>query len=274
MRRITIAIALAAALVLSAVGIGYALNYTGTYISEDNTIETDRYLIEVCDGHNAPLEDGIQFTSPRYHVHGEGTERLLHIDGAGSNEMNGYTLHVDCPGDSLMVSCMVSFKDPRSWAIVESIRVDIGGADMGDSTKWISMAGGVSSHPVQVSKGYHPLTVQIFYRQTDISLLGTEDIGFVDLSGTKLIFVAAEDAPLNAYALSYGGDGFSVHLESVSGPVHIPGSSVTAGTQVYVVPDEGKAVTVTGISGEQEGDVYTFAMPGSAVALSVEATDI
>ena len=274
MRKFTIAIAIAViAATVSIIGIGYALGYTGTYISEDNTIETDQYLVEVCDNNSEPLEEGIQFNSPRYYIHDDGTDKVLHIDETEA-ELNSYTLHVECPGDSLMVSCMVLFKDARSWAVVESIGIYIGDTDSSDPSNWIYLTNGVSEHPVQVLKGYQPLTVQIVYRSMDISLKSTEDVGFMDLTKARLLFVAAEDAPLNAFVLSYGGDGFSVHLGSAAGPAHVSGSSVTEGMEVYIVPDEGKTISVSGIEATQSGGSYHFIMPGEALTLSVVATDV
>ena len=191
-------IAVAAVALTSIVGVGFAVvTYTATTVSSDNTVDYIGHTVDVVDSNGAPIQSSLLIAGPT--VSGSGTENEI-IVSASTTTISGYKVRVNADqGEELYVRCWVLLDDARSWVIIDNITLTITISE--NETRTVNfLASGVSSVPsdsILLAAGSYSFTFAITYSAKTLLLAEDEDVGFLNLSGSKLVFMVGDTDPLS-----------------------------------------------------------------------------
>ena len=203
MSRLTLIIAACAIAVLSIAGIGYALEYTATNISSDNTVSYGGNTVTIVDSDENELGQSLTIAGPTYNEPSEGQ-----VDVSQSTVwINSYKLKIETSTEnaSVYLRCWIHLKDVRSWAFIDDVSVAI---KDGSTTYNLSlMTAGTDSTPtsssvassyVSLGAGVYDFEFSIRFSEVTLDVLPGDDLSFLDLSGSKLTFIVGKEDPLTS----------------------------------------------------------------------------
>lgn len=204
---------LAIILIMVTAGIGYAVTYTATTVSDDNTLKYSGDTVEIVTNTSSPtpITSVLELNGPTKSINGN------NVTISGSSTLDGYQLRVNSEKESLTVRCWIEFADARSWAIISSIKLMIssnreGGSDY-DITRDLLTVDGSStlSQPTynaapssyfelsaKAAQRDHAFKVVITFVDATFTLNNQEDYNFIDLTGSKLVFAVSSTDPLSS----------------------------------------------------------------------------
>ena len=183
------AITAVAIVVIAGIGAGFAVTYTATTVSSNNTLHYSGDLIEIVKPDGSTLGNALPIVGPTANVY----DNQVTVTEAPTM-ITGYKLRVDTEKEGgLTMRCWVILEDARSWAIIKNITLSVNGRTVGFLHEGVSS---IPSSAITLEPGLYQFTLTITYKQTTLYLNGTEDTGFLDLSGSRLIFVVGDSDPL------------------------------------------------------------------------------
>ena len=223
MNRGMLAIAVIALICASAAGIGYAATtYTGTTYT-DSDVDYQQYSIVLTDISGGAVSNALSFDRPVY------TTPVL-VDGhyettvtAASKTSDPYKLKITCPEnvESLNARCVVTLADTRSWAIIDSITVEVCASDVDVATYTYTLDPSTETSTsvtiddvvipydtwnadqsplMTLNKTDHNFVkITVAYKAVTLKY-DEDDVSFMDLTGMKVIFSAATADPSPAVA--------------------------------------------------------------------------
>ena len=187
-RTALIAIAVAAIAVFAGVGVGFAVTYSATTVSSGNTMSYSGDLVEIVKPDGSTLKSALPIVGPNATVYDN--QVTITSDPC---MITGYKLRIDTEKDNLTLRCWILLEDVRSWAIIQNVTLSVNNRTVGFLHDGSSS---IPSSAITLAPGIYQFTFTITYKQTTITLNGTEDTGFLDLSGSRLIFVVGDSDPL------------------------------------------------------------------------------
>jgi len=187
-RTAMIAVAIVAIAVMAGIGAGFAVTYSATTVSSGNTLNYSGDVVEIVKPDGSTLTGALPIVSPTVSIY----ENQVTVT-EGPTMITGYKVRVDTQKDNLTMRCWILLEDARSWSIIKSITLSIEGRTVGFLNDGVSS---IPSSAITLAPGLHQFTVTITYKQTTMYLNGTEDTDFLDLSGSRLIFVVGDSDPL------------------------------------------------------------------------------
>ena len=184
---------------IAAVGIGYAVTYTGV-ADTSSTAAYDQYMIEIDNSGGNQIISPITVAQPTVTTTEDQTTHLADVTVASGTATSAtYKIKVTCPDSSLYVRAKIQMDDLRSWAMINTITMTVGsttytwtcnGNNYQDVTKDLgSLSRGVS-YDMSISVTYRACTFTDIYTEE-------EDLDFLDL-GIKLILAASTHNPLTS----------------------------------------------------------------------------
>ena len=183
--------------VISTIGVGFALNYTAiatTNNSGNNSIAYEGHVVDIMDGQQS-LGSAIPINNPTYSQDGNT------ITVTASSTSFSYNLKVQTvQNGTLKVRAWIELNDVRTWVIIDSITLTVDGNNVP-----FALSNGISSVPsgvMNLSNGNHPFTVTITFRAMDIELDSgvntTDNTDFLNLTGSRIVFLAGDTDPLTS----------------------------------------------------------------------------
>ena len=182
-------IALVSVALISVAGVGFAVTYTATTISSDNTMSYSGNTVEIVDFYGEPVTSSLTIASPTRSIN----DNIVTVNRS-TTTISEYQLKVSTEGEDLTVRCWVKLADARSWVIVESMTLTIDGHTVNFLNNGVSS---VPSDSILLTKGLHSFTFSITYANVSIDLSESEDTGFLNFSNARLMFIAGDSDPLS-----------------------------------------------------------------------------
>ena len=215
------------------VGFGLATTtYSAITSSSSNDVEYDGNTIDILDQNDDILGNTISIARPvtsnidagLSELYPDETGNVLKVydsesaDGKKVTTIAGYKLRAHVPNGSPFVRCYVHMADARSWAIIDSITLNINGNDynigLSVNDPNSQTPAGISSIPSAVinnlsSDVEYSFTVTITYVNESFILYKIpqevngetqytyEDTDFINLAGSTLVFVVGDSDPLS-----------------------------------------------------------------------------
>ena len=198
-------LALAAGLIMlvAAVGVGFAVVYTATTTSSNNTLNYGGNVLDIQNSNGASLGTSIGISGPESYPIGN---NQIRISGGTPVWTNTYLLKVDTAvqGDTLDVRCWITLKDPRSWAIIDSFYIEIYEGNVTHTIDFVTSNdlhtlknSSLLSDSIPLSAGTYAFAICIQYADLTLDLSGMDtDTSFLNLTGSKLTFVSGTSDPV------------------------------------------------------------------------------
>ena len=223
MNRGMLAIAVIALICASAAGIGYAATtYTGTTYT-DSDVDYQQYSITLTNNAGAAVTSAIQFNRPVYTTTVVGDHSETTVTAGTPQTSDLYKLKITCPEnvESLNARCVVTLADTRSWAIIDSITVEVCASDVDVATYTYTLDPSTETSTsvtiddvvipydtwnadqsplMTLNKTDHNFVkITVAYKAVTLKY-DEDDVSFMDLTGMKVIFSAATADPSPAAA--------------------------------------------------------------------------
>ena len=212
--RAVIALSVIILVSVSAIGIGFALQYHGTAITE-STLSPNGYSIEIKNG-DAVLEDYIELPGPDT---SDIVDGVISTYSCKVNIGDSFKLIVGCPeGESMEMTVQAVMKYDRSWALIKTMAMTISNDTFSKTITFVSApqeeviktitVGGESiditgysrtispSDKFEIPKGEYSLSLNVEYDDDTFYLdnIGTVeepqyDASFIDFTGSNIMFM-------------------------------------------------------------------------------------
>ena len=205
------------------IGTGFAVTtYTATNTVNSGTVTYDGNTLDIVDSSGTSL--GQSLTIDRA-ITDLSSDNVLTIydadspDGKKVTVIQNYKLRIHVSDGDPVVRCYIHLNDPRSWAIIDSVILNINTTNynigISEALLGSPTPPGVSSLPTEAITGLssgtdYSFTVTITYVNDVINLYKVpqdggdenaydiEDTGFLDLTGSKLVFLMSDSDPLSS----------------------------------------------------------------------------
>ena len=199
MKRSLLTVIAVSVIIASVAGIGFAATYTATTVSNDNTVEYYGNTVEFVNLNGDPVGNSLAIAGPTVIPVGNEYEVT-----ANTVWINNYKIKINAEDNSsLYIRCCMILDDIRSWAIIQnvSLTVNDGTTDrnltlLDNSTS--TPVSSVASEAVSLPEGSHSFSLSVTYRHLVFNPDYESDLGFLDLTGAKLVVVAGETDPLSS----------------------------------------------------------------------------
>lgn len=202
MNRITLTYTVCALAVLSVIGVGYALEYTATNISSENSIIYGGNTVTIVDSDGNELGESLTIAGPTY-VPSEGQ-----VDVSQSTVwINSYKLKIETSAEdaSIYLRCWIHLNDVRSWAIIDDVSLSIKDGSttynlslMSKGTDSTPTTSSISSQYVSLGEGIYDFEFSIRFSEVTLDVLPGDNLSFLDFSGSRLTFIVGKEDPLTS----------------------------------------------------------------------------
>ena len=215
MRRTSIMAAVAMAaifLVSAALGIGYAVSYSGSMTSTDNTNEVTLYGIDIYQGDSytnaTMLTQSLFLSNPYFRFDDSGVHNTV-TPTETVTIMSGYKLHTDNDYDlGAHIRMWIKMNNPLIWIFIDRIELSIvtinGNVETfvcGISDDGTSVNSGVCTDLISlpIHKTEHPFEIAIYYKDS-------VQVDYIDQSELALMGAVAVFAYDDTDPILLGGD--------------------------------------------------------------------
>ena len=190
-------VAVVSIVAIATIGTGFAVGgYTAKMISTD-TVQYDGYSVNILDNNGNQLNQPLYLEGLEEDTDYTDVNNVISVTGT-SKSVEGYVAVHAPTGQTANVREWIMMNDVRSWSIIESITISI---DSGSSTVLYNSNSTSTSNPsanATLTNGDHHFVLTVTYKTCTLYVESSESRGFLDLSGSKLMFALSNSDPLSA----------------------------------------------------------------------------
>lgn len=192
MRNSLMFLAIVSVSLMAVAGIGFAVTYTATTVSTDNDLTYKANVIDIVDLHGESIGAALEIPGPTYSIVDDRVEVT-----SNTVWLREYKLKIYAADGDLNVRSWIILNDERSWAMIDNISLVIDDGETSRNTNFLS--DGTSSVPSEsmlLDSGEYTLTLSITYARVAFDLDEDDGMDFLDLTGSRLVFLVADADPL------------------------------------------------------------------------------